>query len=160
MIPNLAIVDDPANGLAGVYRGAQPVAPEDWEKLRYLGVTRIIKLNTDSEGDDSASGIPDILKCPITLSEQLLTEPDLNSLRTAVAFIEPGTFIHCGSTERTRHALLVNDFSTAGGQDRTGLVVGAYRLKQGVLKAEAHKEMIKHGFHKILFGLDRAWADL
>lgn len=154
MIPNFATVE------TGIYRGAQPVTPEDWAYLRSLGINRIIKLNTAKEGDDSDSGIPDILECQITLTQQLLTEPDLDSLATAIAFIEPGTFIHCGSTDRTRHALLLNDFSTAGGQDRTGLVVGGYRLRQGWTKAKAHAEMLAHGFHTILFGLDKAWADL
>lgn len=139
MIPNFAIVDE---GSPGVYRGGQPVTQEDWDSLKALGVQQVIKLNYNSEGSDAA-WTGELFRVPESFCEQLITEPDIEGILSAVAFIRPGTFIHC------KH-----------GQDRTGLVVGAYRLKQGWTKAKAHAEMKAHGFHEVLFGLDRAWADL
>lgn len=158
MIPNFAIVDD---GAPGVYRGGQPVTQADWESLKSLGVKRIIKLNTESEGDDSASGIGDILECPITVMQQFFTGPDLNSVETAVAFIEPGTFVHCGSVKRSLEAEQTGNQKGKGGNDRTGWVIAAYRVsRQGWTKQKAHAEMIDHGFHVVEFGMDGAWAEL
>lgn len=116
-IPNFAVVDHPTADAPGVYRGAQPVSREDWQGLKDLGVTQIIKLNTDEEGSDDealALGMK-VMKCPITLTQQLLTEPDLTNLACAVSFVEAGTFIHCGSTARTQHALLIGEAKGAGG---------------------------------------------
>jgi protein tyrosine/serine phosphatase len=46
------------------------------------------------------------------------------------------------------------------GQDRTGWVVGAYRvLYEGVSKSVAYDEMLKHNFHEVLHGLHEAWED-
>ena len=101
-----------------------------------------------------------VMECHITLSQQLLTEPDLQSVGDAVAFICPGTFIHCGSVDRTKHALLIGDPVTAGGQDRTGLVCALYRISTGWTKEAARAEMLALGFHRILLGLDKAFFDL
>lgn len=159
MIPNLAIVDE----ALGIYRGAQPVTKEDWQHLWDLGVRHVVKLNTEAEGSDAgaiALGM-DVTKCPITLSQQILTEPDLLNLRTAVSFIGPNTFVHCGSVARTQHAILIGEQKGAGGEDRTGLGVGYWRvLEQKWPKAKAYEEMKAHGLHSILFGLEKAWADL
>lgn len=159
MIPNLSCLDPAKN----IWRGAQPITFEDWTALWDRGIRHVIKLNTASEGSDLTAtelGM-DVMECPITLAQQLLTEPDLQSLQSAVAFIGENTFIHCGSTERTKHAMLVNDEHNAGGNDRTGVCVGYYRvLRQGWTKADAYAEMLKHGYHPILLGLDKCFADL
>jgi protein tyrosine/serine phosphatase len=140
VIPNFDIVE------AGIYRGGQPDCGEHWQFLKDLGVEQVIKLNTDSEGSDEAwtkmGG--ELFKVPETAWKQIITEPDIAvQILTAVEFIRPKTFIHC-----------------LHGQDRTGLVIGAYRLKRGWSKREAYVEMLSHGFHPILLGLSKAWADL
>ncbi len=44
------------------------------------------------------------------------------------------------------------------GQDRTGLVVGVYRvLHDGRTKDDAYQEMIHHNFHPDLHGLHEFW---
>jgi hypothetical protein len=159
MIPNFAIVDEAQN----IYRGAQPVTLDDWTMLWDRGVRHVLKLNTEAEGSDFlASEITiEVKKCPITLTQQILTEPDLLNLRTAVSLIQPNTFIHCGSTARTQHAALIGESKGAGGEDRTGVAVGYWRvMAQGWPKAKAYEEMLDRGFHAILFGLAKAWADL
>lgn len=46
------------------------------------------------------------------------------------------------------------------GQDRTGLIVGVYRVKvEHWTKADAYQEMLKHGFHPILRGLCWSWQE-
>lgn len=146
-----------------IYRGAQPVTREDWQHLLDLGVRHVIKLNTESEGSDAMAmelGM-DVTECPISLTQQILTEPDLQRLRAAVDFMQPDTFIHCGSVARTQHAILISEQKGSGGEDRTGLCVGYYRvLKNGWTKHTAYSEMSGHGFHPILLGLLKAWADL
>ena len=49
---------------------------------------------------------------------------------------------------------------TQGGQDRTGLIVGAYRVwVQHWTKADAQREMMQRGFHPTLPGLANFWRD-
>lgn len=130
----------------GIFRGGQPVTPEDWLGLRNLGITQVIKLNEIYEGSDApgqAAGMQ-LFHSPISTGEQTLLEPDLDAIRDVIGFIRPGTFIHCSH-----------------GQDRTGLVVALFRvwIQRWPIEA-ARKEMIACGYHKILFGLEKAWADL
>lgn len=131
----------------GIYRGPQPEQESDWLFLKIIGVTQIIKLNTELLNYEKAQCAKlgmELFYSPIPASEQILTEPDLQSLRDVVGFIHAGTFIHC------EH-----------GEDRTGLVIGLFRvLKQGWSRHDAYKEMLKRGYHPILLGLDKAWHDL
>jgi len=127
-----------------LWRGGQPEEPADWEHLAGLGVNQVIKLNAHWEGIDQVLGLMKLFYCPLSPVQQVFTEPDLQQIRDAVAFIEPGTFIHC-----------------THGQDRTGLVVGAYRVSRcGWTKEQAYYEMLERGFHPILLGLAKAWEDL
>lgn len=137
MILNFSIVDQL------VYRGGQPDA-EGWKQIVDLGVTRVIKLNEDSEAIDLVPQGMDLFKVQIPVSQQLITEPNAQYLRDAVGFIQPNTFVHCSH-----------------GEDRTGLVIGMYRvICQGWTKHKAYLEMMGHGFHPVLFGLGKAWEDL
>ena len=138
MISNLLTVSN------SVFRGGQPDV-EGFAQLKAIGVTQVIKLNTDHEGcDDAVLGMGmELVKNPISLAQQLFTEPDILSLRSVVAFIKPKTFIHC-----------------THGQDRTGLVVAIYRTTQGWSKPDAQKEMLDKGFHKALLGLWECWLNL
>jgi tyrosine-protein phosphatase SIW14 len=40
------------------------------------------------------------------------------------------------------------------GEDRTGLMIGLYRFEHGLSAADAYREMLDLGFHRILFSLD------
>ena len=67
---------------------------------------------------------------------------DLLGKAEAVSIATPGTFVHCSH-----------------GQDRTGLLVGLYRLKQGWAKTNAYTEMLTNGFHPALHGLHEFWEN-
>jgi len=131
-IPNLAQVEP------GVWRGGQPDS-EGWEYLKSLGIKRDIKLNTSHEASDSLaiSNGMQIIYLPINLEQMTIGKPDTNKLDSAIAALGSGTFVHC------EH-----------GQDRTGLIVGAYRVKvEHWTKKQAYQEMLSHGFHPMLRGL-------
>lgn len=138
-IPNFAQVEP------GIWRGGQPT-PEGWKYLKSIGVKRDLKLNTERESSDAAAKINgiEVICFPIPLSEQTIHKPKSETLSNAVNAIKPdGTYIHC------EH-----------GQDRTGLVVGIYRVKvQHWTKAAAYAEMKAHGFHPVLRGLQACWLD-
>lgn len=135
-IPNLAQVE------GTILRGGQPTA-DGFNWLKANGITRIVKLNLEAEGSDDqavALGI-EVVYCPIDLDQQLVFRPKLETVNKAVDAIQPGTFIHC------RH-----------GEDRTGLIVGCYRVdKQGWNKDAALAEMKQRGFHPELLGLSLFW---
>lgn len=137
MIQNFATVE------VGIYRGGQPDA-EGWAFLKSIDITQVIKLNEDSEAVDNVPDGMELFEVEIPFIEQLLTEPVMSDLLTAVEFIAKGTFIHC------KHC-----------QDRTGLLIGMWRvLKCDWSKHRAYAEMLEHGYHPILLGLDKAWCDL
>ena len=138
-IPNFAQV------APGIWRGGQPNA-EGWEYLKSLGVRKTVKLNTVSEGSDAlatSNGIQ-VVYLPMGFTHRTFGKPASSHLSAAVAAIEPeGTFIHCRR-----------------GQDRTGLVVAAYRVKvQRWEKAKAYREMMAYGFHPLLRGLCWSWEE-
>jgi protein tyrosine/serine phosphatase len=135
-IPNLAMVDDI------ILRGGQPTG-DDWAWLKANGITKIIKLNEESEGDDTpakALGM-ELVYEPINLADQLIFKPNLASVKRAVEAIETGVLTHC-----------------THGNDRTGLIIGCYRVwKCGWKKDVAYVEMLQYGFHPELLGLTLFW---
>jgi protein tyrosine/serine phosphatase len=135
-IPNFQIVDK------GIARGGQPNS-YGWLWLYTHGYTNIIKLNTDKEGNEynatTFKGVK-VHHYPIDMIHQLVLWVDKKELQKIVSKIKPGTFIYC-----------------THGQDRTGLVVGCYRLKQGYTKEQAFKEMKALGFHQSLQSLLGRW---
>lgn len=142
MKPTVHGIDNFGEVAPGIYRGGQPNA-DGWYFLKTLGVTNVVKLNTDEEGADPDKAF-NVQRFPITLVQQL-DLPGATLERTvngAVNAIQPGTFIHCRR-----------------GQDRTGVVVGEYRRRVcGWSKADARKEMIDYGFHPELIGLELFWV--
>lgn len=123
----------------GLYRGARPLA-QGVEALKKLGIKTIINLESDDaavreENEQArAAGItmhwyelsgfwaPSTPKIDRILA--MLARPELRPL-----------FIHCKY-----------------GEDRTGMVVGIYRVeKQGYSPEEAYQEMMDFGFHRELF---------
>lgn len=119
-IPNLAEVE------GTILRGGQPNA-DGWAFLKAAGITRVVKLNLDGDAPDQPGDGVELVKCPIDLAEQIIFRPNYDLVMKAVDAIQPGTYIHC-----------------THGQDRTGLVVGCYRvLKQGWTKDAAWAEMLQ-----------------
>ena len=128
-----------------VYRSGQPPCePEAWEYVCKLGLTNIIKLDTDMEGDDCVISCgnhpaPIVRSFPIGLIGQL-TWPSDRNIHAAVDAITPHTLVHC-----------------VRGNDRTGLIIACYRLRCGWVKSVAEMEMMADGFHKAEIGLWNYW---
>lgn len=147
-VPNLAEVDP------GVYRSGQPTTPEAWSYLRSLGIEKVVKLNFDTEGSDQGAidvGM-EVVNIPIPPRDDQVTSvfepPETAKVLDAVRILGEG---------KPGHAVLVH---CSHGQDRTGIVVGAYRvLHDGWTKKRAYDEMIAHHFHWEIQGLARFWND-
>ena len=143
-IPNLSQVDP------GVWRSGQPAGAEGWAYLKSLGVTRVVKLDFEHEASEDgarAVGI-EIVYAAFEPDENLLhtvEAPDPGNVDLAVAELSKGggVLFHC-----------------LHGQDRTGYVAGRYRvLHDHWSKTAAYHEMLGHGFHPELPGLQRAWDE-
>ena len=134
-IPNLFAVEQ------DILRGGQPSA-DGWSYLKSQGITDVVKLNEESEASDviAISMGMVVHYFPIPWWRQMIWRPKQSDLVAAVALIKPHTYVHC------EH-----------GEDRTGLVVGCFRLSQGWTKADAYAEMLAHGFHPVLQGLQGRW---
>jgi len=125
-----------------LYRGGQPETPEDFETLRKQGIRTIINLKTTDdeiewEGETARHfGITMISRQTgsffspsdehVNEIQEMLIDPTLQPV-----------YIHC------RH-----------GKDRTGLMVGIYRVEQqGWTPNDAYAEMRAIGFNPWLLGL-------
>jgi protein tyrosine/serine phosphatase len=144
-IPNLALVEP------GVWRGGQPNA-EGWAWLKSQGVFVDVKLNTPNEASDAdalTNGMFLQTEGAINFEQQTLGKPNKESIEAAMYLIALSKYNHQGVYVHCEH-----------GQDRTGLIIGAYRVEaEGWSKSEAYKEMLAHGFHPILRGLVRSWDE-
>ena len=130
-IPNLRIVDSDKN----IFRGGQPDA-EGFAYLKSVGITNIVKLNLEDNEDADAKKLGlNIVYVPIDTDDQIFYLPKWK-FEKAVNAIVSNTYVHC------EH-----------GQDRTGLIVAGYQMKNGMSKTDAEKIMLADGFHKSLFGL-------
>lgn len=137
-LPNFAVV------APGIARGGQPNT-EGWFWLQMHGYTNIIKLNTEKEDSDYLAVVMKmkVNYYPLNWVHQMIIRPSTNELHLVVSQIKPGTYIHC------EH-----------GQDRTGLIVGCYRIQQGWDKQKAYDEMLTYGFHPWLQSLQGRWDSL
>lgn len=135
-LPNFSTVEP------GIYRGGQPTV-EGWKYLKSIGVKTVIKLNQGTDDWAMTNGMR-IISRPISFWEQTFGQPDRSALDTAISSISgEGTYIHC-----------------AHGWDRTGLMVGEFRVrKEKWPKEKAYAEMLEHNFHPILRGLYRTWEE-
>ncbi len=133
-VPNFSVVEP------GLARCGQPT-PNGFAWLKQQGYTNIIKLNEDAEGSDAAAynqlGMHMVGYHPLDTLQQLLNVPDMRpDFEQALREILPGTVIHC------EH-----------GEDRTGVLVGMYRMQHGWTKEKAWQEMLDLGYTPALRGL-------
>jgi protein tyrosine/serine phosphatase len=121
----------------GIYRGAQP-GRDGFATLRAMGVKTVIDLRTTEKDDEqafvTAAGMRAV-SMPIAMSRDgLQAKVD----RVVALMADPANqpvYVHC------RH-----------GQDRTGIVVATYRMKeQGWSLADAEAEMQAFGFNDVWF---------
>jgi hypothetical protein len=149
-VPNLAIVRP------GFWRSGQPTTTEQWQYLYSLGIREVVKLNFESEGSDlEAARVGMVVHY---LGIQPSGDQDIWD-NIAHTFVRP-------DSERLRAAQEVLNTSRAvlvhctHGQDRTGLVIGRYRvLSQGWTKEHAYHEMLDNHFHPLLHGLHEEWEE-
>lgn len=121
------------------YRGSQPLDKKDFEFLKSIGVQIILKLDTDKEGSDAEAEMlgMQVVKIPISFSEQLFGNVPSRQIQEFILSHKRNLYIHC-----------------AHGQDRTGLACMMYNMDyNNMTKQQAVKDMLSHGFHKILHGL-------
>jgi hypothetical protein len=133
----------------GLWRSNQPTTRLDWLKIRDLGVKYVVKLNMPSEGSDDGAREIGLIVYELGIEPRgdlasITKLPDEKLLRAAEAVIDDGggVLVHC-----------------THGEDRTGLVIGRHRvLADGWTKARAYREMLEHGFHPVLVGLQASWV--
>jgi protein tyrosine/serine phosphatase len=160
-IPNFDTVNAPHK----IYRGGEPLGTEGWAYLKSLGVRTVIKLNTESESTDAGARALHlaVVRLPITGHQQLTGSPNFGpTVAAAVRRMSKGAvFVHCGSDSRSTPNSLPRLIDSQGGQDRTSLVVGCYRVwVEHRKKAEARVEMKSFRFHALLLpGLAHFWRD-
>ena len=134
-IPNLAQVGP------GIYRGGQP-SNDGWAYLKSVGVSNVVELNDARIQEEEVETEFVFHRFPISFARQIFGPSPL-TVCEAVDAIQPGTFVHC-----------------AHGQDRTGLIVAEYRVwREGWTRDQARAEMLQHGFHRCLFGLEWFWEE-
>jgi tyrosine-protein phosphatase SIW14 len=120
-----------------VYRGAQP-AQEGYTTLKEMGIRTVINLRT-SESERNKVETAGMRSVEIPLS--MLSNGDKDKVDKVVAvMVDPSNrpvFVHCRL-----------------GEDRTGIVVAAYRMKiQGWPLSLAEAEMDSFGFNKVWINL-------
>jgi protein tyrosine/serine phosphatase len=133
---------------AKLYRSAQPDAAA-WPSLRALGIGAVVKLDSESEypaARESAEAGPGIEVASVFINQW---RPDAVAVRAAVAQIAAwiaaglGVLVHC-----------------MHGRDRTGLIVGAYRLiEQGWPLEDVERERATYGVVGIIALADHEIAE-
>ena len=137
-VPNFAKVAQ------GIYRGGQP-NEQGWQFLRSLGVTNVVKLNREVADAPADGMIVHLFPLPPATIWEIFKKPCSNDVARAVQAMQyKGTYVHC------KH-----------GRDRTGLVVGSYRMWiDGWSKSAAAGEMSERGYHWSLPGLTAYWKSV
>lgn len=137
-VPNFAAV------APGVFRGGQP-NEAGWQFLRSLGVPNIVKLNRETADPPPAEMNAYFIPLPPATVWEWFQQPRSNDVWRAVQVLKfGGTYVHC------QH-----------GRDRTGLVIGCYRLwHDGWSEAAAAREMSALGYHWSIPGLTAFWKSV
>jgi len=136
---NLPGLDNVGRVGPGIFRGAQP-GKDGYATLKRMGIKTVIDLRTtaNEKKQVEAAGMQAIA-VPIVMSRKGLRE---KVDRVVALMADPANqpvFVHC------RH-----------GQDRTGIVVAAYRMKQlGWSLADAEAEMQTFGFNDVWINFKR-----
>jgi protein tyrosine/serine phosphatase len=133
------------NPAPGIYRGGQPENREDYRQLRALGVRTIINLRTGGDAAREREMVRDLDMEVIASPIQTLRGPREGQLDELLRLLADESlrpvFVHC-----------------AEGKDRTGLVVGLYRVTaEHWSKEDAYREMRVIGFNPAYFRLKQAF---
>ena len=154
-IPNFGVVDQQQR----IVRGGTPT-PDAWVELKVQwSIRRVVRLSTATESNDGPALLAglEVLPFPMPIFDQIF-EPPRTLVMAAVDAVQAGTFVHCGSDSRTQRWLHDHEDYDAGGNDRTGLIIGVYRVVRcGWGKDETWAEMRRYYFHRFLAGLYASW---
>lgn len=126
----------------GIYRGAQPETTEDYRELQALGVRTLLNLRlTPWEVLEEREKIRKLGMRFIHHPYNPLGVPDdaqvRATLRELTRMENQPVFVHCRE-----------------GKDRTGMIVGLYRVRnEGWTREQAYTEMVEIGFNPALVGL-------
>ena len=129
--------------IPGLHRGGRPNMPEAMKTLIELKIHTIINIDNDPdqaqlEKEQAEANGMRYIDSPMS-AFSTPDEQQVNALLLALQ--DPANFpifIHC-----------------MHGEDRTGLIMGLYRVKvQSWPASKAYQEMLDLGFHSILFPLD------
>jgi protein tyrosine/serine phosphatase len=117
----------------GVFRGAQP-GQDGYATLKAMGIRTVIDMRTtESEKKQVEAAGMKAVAVPVEMSRDGLKEKVEKIVALMADPANQPVYLHC------RH-----------GQDRTGIVVAAYRMKrQGWSLAEAEAEMQAFGFNDV-----------
>jgi protein tyrosine phosphatase (PTP) superfamily phosphohydrolase (DUF442 family) len=132
-VERLALADptiDPA-----VYRSSQPSEAEFRELVARYGIKTVIKLNP---GTDKVPAGVRVAYHPIESHEDI-SDVALDRILDDLDKAERPVLIHCKA-----------------GRDRTGLVVGLWRLRHGVQAPRCYEDMCQMGYRPF-YGLRTAW---
>lgn len=129
-LPGLANVGRVA---PGVYRGAEP-GKDGYATLKGMGIKTVIDLRTtENEKQQVEAAGMRAIAVPMSMSREGLKAKVDRVVALMAAPANQPVFVHC------RH-----------GQDRTGIVVAAFRMKQqGWRLADAEAEMQSFGFNNV-----------
>ena len=118
-----------------IYRSGQPSAEQLQQLTARYGIRTIIKLN---RGTDAAPAGVAVRQFPLDVLREP-TPQQLSQIVEAIATSPKPLLIHC-----------------THGEDRTGLIVALYRVRQGGSPDAAFTDMMRHGFHPYR-GVYAAW---
>jgi protein tyrosine/serine phosphatase len=137
----------------GIYRSGQPKGEADWNYLKNLGITTVVKLNKFSSDVDETEEFRmakerNIEVIPVYMQPEDFpynlnpwARPDLRDLRKAIEVLE----------NRGNAKILVH---CSHGKDRTGLVVAIYSVRnKNFCKDAAYEKMKHYGANLYLFGI-------
>ena len=145
-VPNFVEMDK------GVYRGGQP-SPDGWIALKKLGIKTVIRLDKPEEGANDEEQAKElgievvVASVPPSKWSERYEYPSPEKVEKAIKAMsdesQRSVYVHC-----------------LHGQDRTGFVVGIYRvLHDHYSKEQAYKEMLDNGFHPFFSpGMVEAWG--
>lgn len=130
----------------GVYRSSQPITVEDFEAIKALGIYLVVDLEQQFEESPwrtidetlfEASGVVTSRHVPLS-GFWAPKKEDVEAILKLIDQADPARpiLVHC-----------------LHGQDRTGLIVGLWRLRCGLQKWSSWGEMLANGFHPFLIGL-------
>jgi protein tyrosine/serine phosphatase len=138
---------------SGIYRSGQPIGSSDWDYLKTIGITKVIRLN-EFASDPKASEEFQLAKdrgieiVPIYMQPEDAphnlnpwAQPELSKVNKALDALENRgngkVLLHCSH-----------------GKDRTGLIAALYKVRnKNLCKSAAFEEMKFYGTSPFLFGL-------